>query len=238
MKSGSAATLAPRLHSATNKRTTRVNHSLLTALPLCLLALLLGLWKVAASSPSNAGPASQPAPITAGLPSLDLPLADVNAAPAGSGVTQAKNLKVGDTVWHNGQWMSVAGVKPIKPKETVTLTVQDEKTGEVSTITGEASKDTVEIAAAPKGRKTSVAAPASSPAPVVAAVDPAKSVLPTQAIQHIKAGQLVASRNPRTGKTEFKKVSRTFKRIAHDIVTLELADAKTGRIVDTLRGTP
>jgi hypothetical protein len=57
-------------------------------------------------------------------------------------------------------------------------------------------------------------------------------------IEQIKQGDVVASRNPHTGQTELKKVVRTFKRTTHEIVHLELADGKTSKVVESLRGTP
>ncbi len=57
-------------------------------------------------------------------------------------------------------------------------------------------------------------------------------------IERIKQGDVVASRNPNTGQTERKKVVRSFKRTVHEIVHLELADSKTGKVVESLRGTP
>jgi guanyl-specific ribonuclease Sa len=61
---------------------------------------------------------------------------------------------------------------------------------------------------------------------------------PSEPIEQIKQEDVVASRNPQTGQVEFKKVTRTFKHTVHEIVHLELADSKTGKVVESLRGTP
>ena len=57
-------------------------------------------------------------------------------------------------------------------------------------------------------------------------------------IQNIHAGDLVATRSLETQQTEYRKVVRTFQHLAHDTVTVEFADAKTGQVVDTLTATP
>jgi len=69
-------------------------------------------------------------------------------------------------------------------------------------------------------------------------LDPTQDGLPTKRIETVQASDTVASRNPVTGRTEFKKVARTFKHTVYETVTLELADARTGTVVQSLCGTP
>ena len=51
-------------------------------------------------------------------------------------------------------------------------------------------------------------------------------------------GDLVPTRDPQTGKTEFRRVTRTFKHLAHETITTQLANAATGKVVDSLTATP
>ena len=112
------------------------------------------------------------------------------------------------------------------------VTLKDEQTGELSTITQP-------LATNVNVQESNRNAPVLSSAIALGKpLDPVKAKLPTQGIETIKAGMTVPTRNPITGATEFKKVTRTFKRTAYEIVELELADAKTDKIVDSLRGTP
>ncbi len=99
--------------------------------------------------------------------------------------------------------------------KTVILTVRDMETGKIETITGQTGRDSL-----------------------VVMKDPAKASLPTKPIERVRAGQWVPTRNPVTGRTEYKKVKRTFVHTVPTMVALRLADAKTGRVVETLRGTP
>ena len=57
-------------------------------------------------------------------------------------------------------------------------------------------------------------------------------------IETIRAGDLVSTRGPQTGKTESRKVVRTFIHPAHETVTAQLADELTGQVVETLTATP
>ncbi len=99
--------------------------------------------------------------------------------------------------------------------KTVILTVRDMATGKIETITGQAGRDNLAVMK-----------------------DPAKATLPTQPIERVKAGQWVPTRNPLTGKTEYKQVKRTFVHTVPTIVALRLADTKTGEVLETLKGTP
>ena len=60
----------------------------------------------------------------------------------------------------------------------------------------------------------------------------------TKPIEQIREGTLVATRNPRTGKTEYKRVTRTFKHKTTELVALAIADKKSGKVVEVLRATP
>ena len=73
---------------------------------------------------------------------------------------------------------------------------------------------------------------------VFSIANPVTGELPQTEIQDVKEGQRVATRNPETGKNEFKRVTRTFKKTATELVELKLANAKTGEVVDTIKGTP
>jgi len=99
--------------------------------------------------------------------------------------------------------------------KTVILTVRDVATGKIETITGKVGRDKL-----------------------VVMEDPTKASLPTLPIERVKARRWVPTRNPVTGKTEYKQVKRTFVHTVPAIVILRLADAKTGKVVETLKGTP
>ena len=73
---------------------------------------------------------------------------------------------------------------------------------------------------------------------VAEAKDPAKDEFPTTGIQNVKAGSKVLARDPVTGKTSVRTVTRTFKRAAYALVRAEFSDAVTGKVVETIRGTP
>src|SRR5581483_8646764 len=60
----------------------------------------------------------------------------------------------------------------------------------------------------------------------------------TQPVEQIKPGDTVASRNPQTGKSEYKRVVRTFRRTVYATATVELADVQSGHVVERLTGTP
>jgi hypothetical protein len=58
------------------------------------------------------------------------------------------------------------------------------------------------------------------------------------AIEQVAAGRSVVSRDPETGRTTVRPVSRTFRRTSQQMVTAELADARTGQVVETITATP
>jgi hypothetical protein len=63
----------------------------------------------------------------------------------------------------------------------------------------------------------------------------------TRPIEQVEAGESVFARDEAsgaTGRTEAKEVVRTFRHTVSEIVVLEVADAATGKMVATLRGTP
>lgn len=62
--------------------------------------------------------------------------------------------------------------------------------------------------------------------------------LSTSEIQNVEPGSLVATRDPQTGKTEFGRVVQTIQRQADALVTVRLADSKTGQAASALTCTP
>ena len=58
----------------------------------------------------------------------------------------------------------------------------------------------------------------------------------TNPIEQLKAGMVVASRDPVSGVSHQKRVLKTFKHIVNEIFQVQLADAK-GKVVETIRGT-
>jgi hypothetical protein len=58
------------------------------------------------------------------------------------------------------------------------------------------------------------------------------------AIEKVKAGDLVLSRNEKTGKTEVKTVQNTTVHQVSKVIALSFADALTGQVVDTIVTTP
>ncbi len=71
-------------------------------------------------------------------------------------------------------------------------------------------------------------------------VNPPLSGLPvtTKLIEQIQTGNLVVTRNPETGQTEFKRVVATKVRTTQTLLVLALADRATGKVVETLTTTP
>ena len=60
----------------------------------------------------------------------------------------------------------------------------------------------------------------------------------TKSIEQVKQGDKVQTRNPLTGVTEISVVAKTSVHQAYETITLELADSKTGKVVERLEGTP
>ena len=60
----------------------------------------------------------------------------------------------------------------------------------------------------------------------------------TEAIEQIKVGDWVKSRNPETGVTEAKRVTETFSHVAPQVLTLTLSDPKTGLASERITCTP
>jgi hypothetical protein len=56
-------------------------------------------------------------------------------------------------------------------------------------------------------------------------------------IEEIREGDEVVSRNPDTGKTEFKRVLKTSVRTLGQVLAIRLADARSGRVLDTITAT-
>ena len=112
------------------------------------------------------------------------------------------------------------GFHPVKVQheelagDRVILTCLNPETGNTETITGKQGRDTVFILKNPE------------------AAD-----LPTSQIKDVEPGNLVATRNPQSGKTEFGRVVSTIKRFAPSVVTVTLLDSKAGS-TETLTCTP
>lgn len=206
---------------------------------ICLVLALLLVWKFAPanSTPKSSGASASSVAVTSfigetantSLPDPSSLLTPVDASdpgltgnplpasvPAHTGEPGAKFRRVVDKKIANGM---------------VTLTLKDEQTGELSTITQPLGTSVVLESG---GKEHELASTTTS----MASHDAVNADLPTRGIETIKAGMTVPTRNPITGKTEFKKVTRTFKHTAYEIVKLELADGATGKVVDSLRGTP
>ena len=56
-------------------------------------------------------------------------------------------------------------------------------------------------------------------------------------IEQIQEGDTVVSRDEQTGKTLYKRVAQTFSRTSDHLITLALADSKTGNVVETIQTT-
>lgn len=57
-------------------------------------------------------------------------------------------------------------------------------------------------------------------------------------IESVRTGDTLQARNVETGKTEARVVKNTSKVKANVLITIEIADAKTGKVVETITGTP
>ncbi|MDX1934679.1 MAG: polymorphic toxin-type HINT domain-containing protein [Capsulimonadales bacterium] len=112
-KPGRAATVAPRRPLA-----------LWTVGVLVVFAALFGLWGVNAATtaaakekvaPSSSSLATLPASFAPDFASPPLPIASsttpVTPFMGNAGIVKAGDLKKGDTVWHNGRWLTVANVE-------------------------------------------------------------------------------------------------------------------------------
>ncbi len=99
--------------------------------------------------------------------------------------------------------------------DRVILTCFNPETGSTETITGKQGRDTV-----------------------FTLKNPETAELPTSQIKDVEPGNLVATRNAQTGKTEFGRVGLTIKRQTDALVTVRLADSKTGQAASSLTCTP
>ncbi len=209
------------------------NKWLISSVTLSLILALLLFWKFA---PANSAPKPSDTPVASvavtsftgevanNFPFASSPRTPVDTADHGT----VGNPTITSLPAHQNEagvrWRSVVNKKI--ENGTVTLTLKDEQTGELSTMTQ------------PLGTNVDVQERGSKASTLANTTASAKGELSTQGIETIKAGMTVPTRDPITGKTEFKKVVRTFKHTAYEIVKLELADGKTGKKVDTLQGTP
>jgi RHS repeat-associated protein len=66
---------------------------------------------------------------------------------------------------------------------------------------------------------------------------PVQAAHGSRPIQRVKTGDQVWSRDPVTGKTELRRVVRTYKHLAHETITVRLAD-RADKVVQTLTATP
>jgi hypothetical protein len=98
--------------------------------------------------------------------------------------------------------------------DKIILTGINPATGKQETVIGKAGRDTVYDLGDPNGK------------------------LKTGVIENVRTGDYVATRKPITGQTEFRRVVQTHKPLAYETITAQFADAKTGKIVDTLTATP
>ena len=216
------------------------NKGLIGSVTICLIFVLLLIWKFAPanSTPKMTGTSTVSATVTSFVDET----ADISPRGASSLLTPIDasdpgtvgNSLLASVPAHTAQ--PGARFRRVVDKKiahgVVTLTLRDEQTGELSTMTQPLGTN-VDIQAN-GGKATALASTSVSAKPL----DPVKAELPTQGIETIKAGMTVPTRNPITGATEFKKVTRTFKHTAYEIVKLELAGEATGKVVDSLRGTP
>ena len=99
--------------------------------------------------------------------------------------------------------------------DRIILTCLNPETGTTETITGKQGRDTV-----------------------FTLKNPEAADLPTSQIKDVEPGNLVATRNPQTGQTQFGRVVRTIQRQTDALVTVRLADSKTGQAVSSLTCTP
>lgn len=170
--------------------------------------------------------ASQAEKHPATLPPLssDLP----NPVPSGSGdwILAPDNLPptplTGDVpslpVAHSAQDL---GFHPVKVQhmdavgDRVILTCLNPETGSTETITGKQGRDTV-----------------------FTLKNPEAADLLTSQIQDVEPGNLVATRNPKTDRTQFGRVVRTIQRQADALVTVRLAEGKTGKAFSFVTCTP
>ena len=124
-------------------------------------------------------------------------------------------------------------VKTARANGNVTLTIRDNDTGELFTLTQPVGTNVVPRDDKKGGTEVLTRLPS-----VPEHIDMEKYAFPTSSIETIKKGQQVVTRDPVTGKTEIKTVARVFQRTAYEIIQLNLADKKTGKAADSIRGTP
>ncbi len=227
----SASPVASRLHSKWRAG----------SVALLLLAVFALAWKFtpapsasASTSSASAAPVAlaslSDAPVETALLTPPLPLITPTNAPVPDAVKNALPASVPAQLGEPGAKLRRVVDKKIA-NGMVTLTLKDEQTGQLSTMTQPLGTNVSTVEAG--GEEKVVAS-----APVVKPPDPVKDDFPTTGIEKVQAGMTVPTRNPITGKTEFKKVVRIFKHTVYEIVKLELTDGSPGKVVDSLRGTP
>jgi RHS repeat-associated protein len=67
---------------------------------------------------------------------------------------------------------------------------------------------------------------------------PARRIEATVPIEHVATGMTVVSRDERSGATTLRRVKQAFQRTAEQLITVDLADPRTGQVVETITATP
>jgi len=221
----------PLLESSSRKRQRTVWQSKpLQRIGLIALFIFLIVGGIAAESLSAGSRAasSQQAPISSGnTASSPVALASLTSAPTNNIPLTLVAAKEGDI---NAKYRQV--VKTARADGKVTLTIRDNDTNELFTLTQPVGTNVVARDDKKGGTEVLTRLPS-----VPEHIDMDKYDFPTSNIETMKKGQQVVSRNPDTGKTEIKTVARTFQHTADEIVKLDLTD-KSGKVVDSIKGTP
>ncbi len=173
-------------------------------------------------------PASVPSVPALVTPAVASTSSSLSSSPSGGGdwILAPDNLPptppTGDVpplpVAHSAQDL---GFHPVKVQhmenvgDRVILTCFNPETNSTETVTGKQGRDTVFTL---KNADT--------------------DELPTSNIKDVEPGNLVATRDPQTGETAFGRVVRTIQRQTDALVTLRLADSRTGQAASSLTCTP
>ena len=202
-----------RQEEARPRTATRPRLMWLVAAALAMLATMLGLHQVSRAAVAVQSPTLVP---------VSKQVAPVEMLPT------CVVAHEGDV---NARWRRV--IRKKVDGDQVTITLHDEATGELSTLT--ALKGTT-LPHKEDGLGGELVLTRSSTLPEHMDLD--HFAFSTQPIETVQQGQQVVSRDLQTGKTELKTVARTFEHKAYELVELELADVQTGAAADKLRGTP
>jgi len=124
-------------------------------------------------------------------------------------------------------------VKTTLAYDCVTLVIRDNETGERFTLTQPIGSYVVARDDQHGGTTVLTRLPS-----VPEQIDLEQYAFSTANIEKIATGQPVVSRDPITGRTEIKTVTRTFRHTAYEIVRLDLVEKQTGHVVESILGTP